>query len=67
VLRHVQATQVALIKLITPVIALALGNRLNSEPITAEVIAGTLLILSGLPQFQLGDRMVKVRAVFKRL
>jgi len=67
VLRYVQATQVALITLITPVIALALGNTLNSEPITIEVIAGATLILSGLALFQLGDRMVRIRAVFQRL
>jgi len=67
VLRYVQATKVALITLITPVIALALGNTLNSEPITVEVIAGAALILSGLALFQLGDRMVKIRAVFQRL
>jgi drug/metabolite transporter (DMT)-like permease len=67
VLRHVQATQVALITLITPVIALALGNTLNNEPITVEVIAGAALILSGLALFQLGDRMVRIRAVFQRL
>ncbi|MCF7821842.1 MAG: DMT family transporter [Mariprofundaceae bacterium] len=67
VLRHVQATKVALITLITPVIALALGNTLNSEPITVEVVVGAALILSGLALFQLGDRMVRVRAVFQRL
>ena len=67
VLRYVQATQVALITLITPVIALALGNTLNSEPITIEVIAGATLILSGLALFQLGDRMTRIRAVFQRL
>ncbi len=67
VLRHIQATKVALITLITPVIALALGNILNSEPITVEVIAGTTLILSGLALFQLGDHIVRIRAVFQRL
>lgn len=67
VLRHVQATQVALITLITPVIALALGNTLNSEPITVEIVAGTALILSGLALFQFGGHMVKIRAVFQRL
>ncbi len=67
VLRHIQATKVALITLITPVIALALGNSLNSEPITVEVVAGAALILSGLALFQLGDRIVRIRAVFQRL
>jgi len=67
VLRHVQATKVALITLITPVMALILGNTLNSEPITVEVAIGATLILSGLALFQLGGQMVKIRAVFQRL
>lgn len=67
VLRHVQATKVALITLITPVIALTLGSLLNSEPITVEVVFGTALILSGLALFQLGGQIVKIRAVFQRL
>lgn len=66
VLRHVQATKVALITLITPVIALLLGNTLNSEPVTIEVAMGTALILSGLALFQLGERIVKIRTVFQR-
>jgi len=67
VLRHVQATKVALITLITPVMALILGNTLNSEPITVEVAIGATRILSGLALFQLGGQMVKIRAVFQRL
>ena len=67
VLRHVQATKVALITLITPVIALTLGSLLNSEPITFEIVTGTALILSGLTLFQFGGHMVKIRTVFQRL
>lgn len=66
VLRHVQATKVALITLITPVIALTLGSLLNSEPVTVEVVSGTALILSGLALFQLGGRTVKIRTVYQR-
>ena len=36
VLRHVEATRVALITLITPVIALLLGHGLNGEPLQTE-------------------------------
>jgi len=67
VLRNVQATQVALITLITPVIALILGNSLNSEPITMEVSIGATLILSGLALFQMSGRVVGVRSMFQRL
>jgi len=67
VLQHVEATRVALITLITPVIALTLGNLLNSEPITSEVVAGSVLILSGLALFQMSGRAVGIRSIFQRL
>jgi len=67
VLRNVQATKVALITLITPVIALMLGNILNSEPVTIEVAMGTALILSGLALFEMGDHARRVRALLQRL
>lgn len=57
VLRHVEATRVALITLITPVIALLLGHLLEGEPIQAEVWTGTAAILSGLLLFQHGQEM----------
>lgn len=58
VLRHVQATRVALITLVTPVTALALGHLLNGEAISPMVLAGAALIGSGLALFEVG----KVRA-----
>ena len=59
VLRHVEATRVALITLITPVSALLLGHGLNGEPLTAEIGFGTSLVVSGLAMFELGDRWLK--------
>ncbi|MDQ7010495.1 MAG: DMT family transporter [Mariprofundaceae bacterium] len=56
VLRHVEATRVALITLIAPVSALLLGHLLNGEPLTMQVMLGSALILSGLALFELGDR-----------
>ncbi len=56
VLRHVSATRVALLTLITPVNALWLGYVLNGESVGPGVIAGTLLILSGLGLFEWGER-----------
>jgi len=55
VLRHVEATRVALITLITPVLALILGHRLNGEALQAEVMLGTAAILSGLLLFEYGQ------------
>lgn len=56
VLKKVSATRVALITLMTPVIALILGNVLNNEPLTLTVGFGTGLILSGLALFEFGER-----------
>ncbi len=56
VLRHVDATRVALLTLVTPIIALWLGRWLNQEKLTWMVLAGTLLILSGLILYELGER-----------
>ncbi len=57
VLRHVEATRVALITLLTPVAALLLGNGLNGELVTAEIWAGTAMILSGLVLFEYVHRL----------
>jgi len=48
VIRHLEAGRVALITLITPVLALLLGQTLNGEVITARVWLGAVLIMGGL-------------------
>ena len=48
VIKHLRATRIALITLITPVLALLLGNLLNGERITPSLGFGTALILFGL-------------------
>lgn len=57
VLRHVEATRVALITLVTPVIALLLGHMLNGEAVHADVWIGTATILTGLLIFEYGQRV----------
>lgn len=57
VLKHVSASKVALITLITPVSALLLGNMLNGETVDESVWSGTLLILAGLILHQWGSRL----------
>ena len=47
-LTHLPATRVALITLVSPLLALMLGHVMNHEPLTLKVVAGTLLILSAL-------------------
>jgi drug/metabolite transporter (DMT)-like permease len=56
VLKHVEATRVALIALITPITSLALGHFLNQEPITFNILLGAALIVSGLAVFELGGK-----------
>ncbi|MCU7828083.1 MAG: DMT family transporter [Candidatus Thiodiazotropha sp. (ex Myrtea sp. 'scaly one' KF741663)] len=56
VLRHVETTRVALITLMTPVIALLAGQWLNGEVIDAKIWVGTVLIMLGLVGFELGSR-----------
>lgn len=46
--KHLEAGQIALINLVTPVTALLLGRLLNSEQITPSVWAGTACIVLGL-------------------
>lgn len=48
VIKHLEASRVALITLITPVLALLLGHALNGEAIGPRLIWGTALVLGGL-------------------
>jgi len=48
VLKHLSATQVSLISLITPVMSLLVGHLSNHEAITTRLVAGTVLILSAV-------------------
>jgi drug/metabolite transporter (DMT)-like permease len=59
VLRHVEATRVALITLVTPVLALMLGHVFNGEALQPETVLGTAAILSGLLLFEYGQAVGK--------
>jgi drug/metabolite transporter (DMT)-like permease len=61
-LRHVSASKMALVTLITPVTALVLGQVLNNERIDSAIWTGTAMILLGLTLHQWGDRL-RLRAV----
>ena len=63
VLKHMSATRVSLITLVTPVLALLLGHWANGEEISQQVILGAALILSALTLHQLADRPRKKRLV----
>ena len=57
VLKHIDASRVALVTLITPVLALLLGTTLNNEQIDVIVWLGTTLILMGMALYQWGPRI----------
>ncbi|HEC28324.1 MAG TPA: DMT family transporter [Gammaproteobacteria bacterium] len=48
VLKNLDAGRIGLIPLITPVLALFIGNTMNSEPVGWALIMGSLLIMAGL-------------------
>lgn len=59
VLTHMPATKVAFLTIVSPVIALLLGNAVNGEALTAKVSAGSSLILAGLIAHQVVDRRLQ--------
>lgn len=61
VLREVTATGVALITLMTPVLALLLGSVANQESISMMQIYGTAIILLGLISFQWGGQLMRFK------
>jgi len=54
-------TKVALVTLVSPVMALLLGHAVNHEPLTIKVVTGTLLILGALLVHALFDRLTGSR------
>ncbi len=61
VLREVDATRVALLTLITPVLSLYLGHVLNNEELGMPLILGAGLVLSGLAVYEWGERKITGR------
>lgn len=61
ILKHLTATRVALISLISPMLALLLGHYLNQEPLTVKIIAGVTSILLALAIHELSDYSLRLR------
>jgi drug/metabolite transporter (DMT)-like permease len=57
-LLYQSATKVALVTLVSPVMALLLGHAINHEPLTMKVVTGTLLILGALLMHEFFDRLL---------
>lgn len=58
VLQKLAASTVALITMITPVIAICLGAFFNNEPISAFVVIGAVLVMTGLGLYHFGQQYV---------
>lgn len=63
VLTHLPATRVALITLMTPLLSLLLGHRVNHEPLSEKVLLGTALILAALLMHQFDERWHRRRPI----
>ena len=59
VLKQIDASRVALVTLLTPVLALLFGRIFNQEQIGLELYLGATLILLGMGLYQWGERMIR--------
>ena len=59
VLKQIDASRVALVTLLTPVLALLLGQILNHEQIGLELYLGAMLILLGMSLYQWGSLILR--------
>lgn len=62
ILSRLPAATVALVTLITPMLALTLGMTLNREQPSATMLAGAALILVALGAYLFGDRLARLKA-----
>ena len=62
ILSRLPAATVALVTLITPVLALTLGMTLNREQPSASMLVGAALILVALGAYLFGDRLARLKA-----
>ena len=60
ILRHLTATTVALITLITPVFAVAMGHIFNEEVLEPSLIYGGLLVITGLGIYFWGGKLKRL-------
>ena len=61
ILTHLPATRVALITLISPVLALFIGHYLNNEALTLDIAIGTSLILGALIMHSFVDQIRHIK------
>ncbi|KAA0010247.1 DMT family transporter [Billgrantia pellis] len=66
ILSRLPAATVALVTLITPVLALGLGMTLNQEQPSSSMLVGAILILVALGAYLFGDRLARLKAARER-
>lgn len=67
VLRRMEVSRLSLIALITPVIALVLGNVLNHEAVGSAILIGAAFILVGLLIYEFGEHLAPLLHGVRRL
>ncbi len=63
ILSRLPAATVALVTLITPILALGLGMALNQEQPSPSMLLGALIILLALGAYLFGDRLARLKAM----
>lgn len=63
VLQKLSASTVALVTMITPILALSLGALLNNEPISFNILLGASIVLIGLFFYNWGDKLWQKKAL----
>lgn len=63
VLQKLQATTVALVVMITPILSTGLGILVNDEHFSIQLLGGGILVISGLALFQFGHKLRLVERI----
>lgn len=59
ILQKLRASTVALITMMTPIVALSLGAMLNDEPLSINLVLGAFFVLCGLALYQWGGKVIR--------
>lgn len=65
ILQKLEASTVALVTMMTPVVSMTLGILLNGERFSMSLLVGGILIMAGLGVFQFGNRWLERRRALK--
>ncbi|MCJ8320146.1 MAG: DMT family transporter [Colwellia sp.] len=71
ILQKLNASTVALITMMTPILAMTLGSLLNNEIVSVNLVIGATFVMSGLAVYNWGDKLMlrskKLKALSSRL